>query len=67
MNLIKEMLSTKFGPLDHMTTQGHQYILTVVDFATRFPKAAPPPKKKKKKLAQALWGIFSCVGCPQFS
>ena len=48
-----------------MTNRGKRYILTVVDYATRYPKAVPLEKIDTESIAEALIGIFSRVGFPR--
>ena len=42
---------------------GHRYILTLVDYATRYPEAVP--LKKITTQAEALLDIYSRVGIPE--
>lgn len=53
------------GPLDLRTTKGNKYILTLVDYATRYPEAVPLPGIETERVAEALIDIFSRVGIPR--
>ena len=52
------------GPLKR-TTSGHKYILTVMDFATRYPEAIPLKNTDAKTVAEALCQVFSRLGLPE--
>ncbi|XP_060070207.1 uncharacterized protein LOC132550192 [Ylistrum balloti] len=52
------------GPLDPPTQRKNRYILTVVDYATRYPEAVPLPGIEAERVAEALVDIFSRVGIP---
>ncbi|XP_042320340.1 uncharacterized protein LOC121929090 [Sceloporus undulatus] len=52
------------GPLPRKTARGKQYILTLVDFCTRWPEAVPLGAISAKAVAQALTDIFARVGWP---
>ena len=43
---------------------GYKYILTLVDYATRYPEAVPLKSGYSREIADALIGIFSRVGIP---
>ncbi|KAJ8044409.1 hypothetical protein HOLleu_07148 [Holothuria leucospilota] len=53
------------GPIHPKTDAGNRYILTVVDYATRFPEAVPLPSIETTRVAEALVGIFTRVGVPR--
>ncbi|XP_033730041.1 uncharacterized protein LOC117319318 [Pecten maximus] len=53
------------GPLIPASDRGHRYILTLVDFATRYPEAVPLKKIDTESVADALLDIFSRVGVPR--
>ncbi|XP_053400680.1 uncharacterized protein LOC128557380 [Mercenaria mercenaria] len=44
--------------------KGNRYILTVVDYATRYPEAVALPRIETERVAEALLDIFSRVGFP---
>ena len=52
------------GPLHPPTERGHRYILTVVDFATRYPAAIPLKSISTVEVAEALITVYSRVGFP---
>lgn len=47
------------------TSTGYKYILTLVDYATRYPEAIPLRSIYSKSVADALILIFSRVGIPR--
>lgn len=53
------------GPIEPRTKQGNRYILTCVDYATRYPEAIPLPAIDTQRVAEALLDIFSRVGVPE--
>lgn len=53
------------GPLSPISEKGNRYILTLVDYATRFPEAVALPSTETERVAEALLEIFSRVGFPQ--
>ena len=53
------------GPISPMSERGHRYILTMVDFATRYPEAIPLRTIDSESIAEALVNIFSRVGVPR--
>jgi transposase InsO family protein len=53
------------GPIQPATERGHQYILTVMDQATRYPECVPLRKVDTETIAEALWGIWSRFGTPK--
>lgn len=53
------------GPLPPTEGRKNQYILTVVDFATRYPEAVPLKNIDSETVAEALLGIYSRVGIPK--
>ena len=50
------------GPLKPISKRGHMYILTMVDFATRYPEAVPLKRIDTETVAKALLSIFCRVG-----
>ncbi|XP_077327826.1 uncharacterized protein LOC143962423 [Lithobates pipiens] len=52
------------GPLAIPSSSGKRYILTVVDYATRYPEAVALPCLRTDKVADALLGIFTRVEFP---
>ncbi|XP_047482831.1 uncharacterized protein LOC125034845 [Penaeus chinensis] len=53
------------GPIDPRSSDGSRYILTVVDFATRYPEAVALQNIDTISVAEALVNIFSRVGIPR--
>ncbi|XP_072033312.1 uncharacterized protein [Amphiura filiformis] len=53
------------GPIFPSTERGHRFILTVVDYATRFPEAVPLRNIDSISVAEALLDIYSRVGFPR--
>ena len=47
------------GPIKPSSEKGHQYILTMIDVATRFPEAVPMKEITSEKVAEALFFFFS--------
>ena len=44
---------------------GHRYILTLVDYATRYPDTVPLKKINTKAVAQALLDIYRRLDIPE--
>ena len=53
------------GPLFPCSDRGHKYILTMIDYATRFPEAVPLKNIDTITIAESLVEIFSRVGVPK--
>ena len=53
------------GPIGPPREDGHRYILTLVDFATRYPEAVPLKNIDTETVAEALVDIFSRMGVPE--
>ena len=45
------------GPIHPISEQGHRYILTVIDFATRYPEAVPL-RGTTEEISEALVDIY---------
>lgn len=52
------------GPLPE-SDKGNSYILTIIDYATRYPDAMPLPDMKSTTVIEALLEMFSRVGIPE--
>ena len=52
------------GPLHPPSERGHRYVLTVIDYATRFVEALPLKNISTVEVAEALMTIYSRVGIP---
>jgi hypothetical protein len=53
------------GPLSPPSSEGHRYILTLIDVATSFPEAVPLKNIDTISVSEALLEIFSRVGIPK--
>ncbi len=53
------------GPIQPRSKQGNKYILTVVDYATRYPEAKALANIDTESVAEALIEIFSRIGFPR--
>ncbi|KAH3717167.1 hypothetical protein DPMN_059947 [Dreissena polymorpha] len=53
------------GPITPVSDRGNRYILTVVDYATRYPEAMALKNIETETVAEALVDIFTRVGVPQ--
>ena len=53
------------GPIFPLSDRGHRYILSVVDYATRYPEAVALKSISTEVVAEALVNIFARVGVPQ--
>ena len=53
------------GPINPASEQGHRYILTMIDIATRYPEAVPMKDITSVSVAEELLKIFSRVGFPK--
>ena len=47
------------------STSGLKYILTIVDYATRYPEAIPLRTTSSKAVADSLIQCFSKIGIPE--
>ena len=53
------------GPISPPSEKGHRYMLTLVDYATRYPEAVPLKNIETKTVAEALLDMYSRLGIPQ--
>ncbi len=53
------------GPIFPATDRKNRYILTLVDYATRYPEAVPLPGIEAERVAEALVDMFSRLGIPE--
>ena len=53
------------GPIHPPTEDGHRFILTVVDYATRYPEAIALKRIDTETIAESLVDIYSRVGVPR--
>ena len=61
----KQVAVDLVGPISPVSEKGNRYILTIVDFATRYPEAVALPKIETERVAEALLEVFSRVGFPR--
>lgn len=52
------------GPLQR-TKHGNKYILTIMDYATRYPEAIPLRRTDAATVAEALCQVFARLGLPR--
>ncbi|GFO36119.1 Zinc finger protein [Plakobranchus ocellatus] len=55
----------KLGPINPPSKARHRFILTLVDYATRFAEAVPLRKIDTESVAEALVDIYSRLGVPE--
>ena len=53
------------GPIAPASDKGHRYILTLVDYATRYPEVVPLKNIDTETVAEALLDMYSRVGVPE--
>ena len=53
------------GPIAPASERGHRYILTLVDYATRYPEAIPVRNIDTATIAESLLEIYSRLGFPR--
>lgn len=53
------------GPIHPPSEKGHRYILTLIDYATRYPEATPLKNIDTDTVAEALVDIYTRVGVPE--
>ena len=63
----KRVAKDLFGPISPLSEEGHRYILTLVDFSTRYPEAVVNWRKPSRKdstitTASLKLGSFNQVG-----
>ena len=52
------------GPFKKASARGHRYVLTVVDYATRYADAVPLQHIDTGTVAEAMWTVWTRVGVP---
>jgi transposase InsO family protein len=52
------------GPIKPVSEGGYQYILVMIDHATRYPDAVPLKRIDAETVAEALWNLWSRYGIP---
>lgn len=53
------------GPIHPPTEEGHRFILTVIDYATRYPEAIALKRIDTETIPESLVDIYSRVGVPR--
>ena len=53
------------GPIFPASEKGHRYILTIIDYATRYPEATALKNIDTETVAEALLDVFARVGVPR--
>jgi hypothetical protein len=53
------------GPIIPASNRGHRYILTIIDYATRYPEAVALRNICTVDVAEAMLKVFSRVGIPE--
>lgn len=53
------------GPITPVTAKGNRYILTLVDYATRYPDAVALPDITTERVAEGLVEMFTRIGLPK--
>ena len=52
------------GPINPVSERGHRYMLTLMDYATRYPEVIPLKRIDAESVAEALVNIFTRIGVP---
>ena len=52
-------------PFHPMTSSKNRYILTLVDYSTRYPEAVPLPSIETTRVTEALVNVFTRMGVPR--
>ena len=52
------------GPLPR-TQRGNRFVLTICDYATRYPEAIALPSTEAHRISKELVGVFAHVGIPE--
>jgi predicted DNA-binding protein (UPF0278 family) len=60
----RRMAMDIIGPIAPKSDKGNRYILTMVDYATRYPEAVALPSVETERVAEAMLEVFSRVGFP---
>ncbi|GFO24236.1 gypsy retrotransposon integrase-like protein 1 [Plakobranchus ocellatus] len=62
---LKRVAIDLVGPINPPSEAGHRFILTLVDYTTRFAEAVPLRKIDTESVAEALVDICSRLGVPE--
>lgn len=52
------------GPILPVTENKNRYIVTFIDYATRYPEAVPLPGIEAERVAEVLFNMFTRLGFP---
>ena len=52
------------GPIQPVSDSKNRYILTLMDYATRYPEAVPLPGIEAERVTEALFNMFTRLGFP---
>ena len=58
----KRVAVNLIGPITPASDKGHRYVLTLVDYATRYPEAMPLKNIDNETVTEALLDLYSRVG-----
>nr|XP_006814463.1 PREDICTED: gypsy retrotransposon integrase-like protein 1-like [Saccoglossus kowalevskii] len=61
----KRVAIDRVGPITPDSDGGHRYILTMVDYATRYPEVVPLKNIDTETVAEALIDFYSRLGVPE--
>nr|XP_004227416.1 uncharacterized protein K02A2.6-like [Ciona intestinalis] len=61
----KKVAVDLIGPILPASGRGHRYILTLVDYATRYPEAVPLKGISTEEVAEAMVDMYSRLGIPE--
>ena len=53
------------GPISPTTSKGNRYVLTMIDYATKYAEAIAIPRVDTITVAEALWEMWSRLGIPE--
>ena len=53
------------GPIAPVSEEGNRYMLTIVNYATRYPEAIALPKIETERVVEALLEVFCRAGFPK--
>ena len=53
------------GPIFPKSNEGHRYILSIIDYGTRYPEAVPLKDATSETVSDAVISVFSRVGLPR--
>ena len=65
MNSVKQVAVDLIGPITPASNKGHRYLLTLMNYATRYPEAVPLKSIDTETVAEALLDLYSRVGIPE--